>query len=1110
MPPKNQLSDKWKQQISAGKHRNPCIRCDEGHNLTRCANPGSRRGHIWRQLPNNELPAAQAYANQLRAPERAPTGRGRGQQASRAAPPNGPRSGPQATSGSVPSQGTATKSGASQQTVLTPGTAVPATAKSQGDTKSPEGQGAAKKWPFVQHKSSLFDEREQKASPSDNNPKAINQYKFSRDALGGRMMKLTEDIGGAFEFPLRNIIGVTKGPVVTNYFELQLEKPKVVLYEYKIEADLGGRNKRMIKALITRLVNNCDVLRTNQENFATDYFDTIIAWTDLGALLRKPPNGSQPPDDAVNQWQLDPPLPDGNEKISLTLRFEGEVDVDTLQRYTQSDPAVHGWNREPTLKALNIIVSKCFNEGTGGVQQLGANKFYLEDAYERLGSSRSLYSIRGYYYTVKAGFDKIRLNVNTATSAFYRPILVSELMGDANGTWSNMEIEDVLRGLRVYITYERGDLDDTATSARLNAEDSRIKMIAGLGEPLEETMEGVVTKAQTFIRDTTTEVRVIDYLEETDDVTIEHRTLPAVNLGKPDNPRWYAPEHLRIMPYQMHRRTVPERLMGDLLKTACLKPKKVRALIEKEGLGAMRITDNDTGLMLLPRCPALKIDPRMLGVACGILDYPEVQYLGKDGKGILVEPNNDKPQWNLQKKNFIATPKKGQIWSVQLLYEDTVETNTVRTFEPRFPTFVRDYAVGSFRLVQKKAIPSGAHYDKIQSSIKSVQPLPHLVVLLLAGKSAKTYATFKDVCDRELGVHSICMARQDLVGKGDYLGNIMMKANLKSAGVNHTVSEPSLLRKVLENTLVLGADVTHPGSSALIGAPSITAVVGSVDEFAGRFLGLMRLQSKSDKEVIDPENLQSMVADRICDWVIEQDKSALPPNILYYRDGVSEGQYSQIQKDELDCIKKAYNDAYDTLKKKGIHVSPPSDFKLTAIVVAKRHHVRFYPTENAPQSYNNCPPGTYVEQVVTSPYYGDFYLQSHAAIKRNARPAHYFILVDEIKPKTGIEAYRQVTHELCYTYVRSTTGVSYAARTYYADRLCERGRVYLRDLYNPSPRGKPDQDKAKKEKSTKEQKRKEQRELAFPKQLGRKRSVERRAKRKEKRRKRIGKRLRRR
>jgi eukaryotic translation initiation factor 2C len=42
------------------------------------------------------------------------------------------------------------------------------------------------------------------------------------------------------------------------------------------------------------------------------------------------------------------------------------------------------------------------------------------------------------------------------------------------------------------------------------------------------------------------------------------------------------------------------------------------------------------------------------------------------------------------------------------------------------------------------------------------------------------------------------------------------------------------------------------------------------------------------------------------------------------------------------------------------------------------------------------------------------------------------------------------THKLNHTYVRATLGVSYASPAYYADRLCERGRCYLRPWFNPN------------------------------------------------------------
>ncbi|KAF2851734.1 hypothetical protein T440DRAFT_478259 [Plenodomus tracheiphilus IPT5] len=40
---------------------------------------------------------------------------------------------------------------------------------------------------------------------------------------------------------------------------------------------------------------------------------------------------------------------------------------------------------------------------------------------------------------------------------------------------------------------------------------------------------------------------------------------------------------------------------------------------------------------------------------------------------------------------------------------------------------------------------------------------------------------------------------------------------------------------------------------------------------------------------------------------------------------------------------------------------------------------------------------------------------------------------------------------MCYTYARATIGVSYAPTAYYADRLCERGRSYLRGYLSPEP-----------------------------------------------------------
>lgn len=78
------------------------------------------------------------------------------------------------------------------------------------------------------------------------------------------------------------------------------------------------------------------------------------------------------------------------------------------------------------------------------------------------------------------------------------------------------------------------------------------------------------------------------------------------------------------------------------------------------------------------------------------------------------------------------------------------------------------------------------------------------------------------------------------------MANVMMKANLKLSGVNHSVNK---VRCRLSNTLIIGADVTHPGFSTLPGTPSIAAVLGSVESTGGKFLGSMRFQYKDKQEV---------------------------------------------------------------------------------------------------------------------------------------------------------------------------------------------------------------------------------------------------------------------
>lgn len=124
----------------------------------------------------------------------------------------------------------------------------------------------------------------------------------------------------------------------------------------------------------------------------------------------------------------------------------------------------------------------------------------------------------------------------------------------------------------------------------------------------------------------------------------------------------------------------------------------------------------------------------------------------------------------------------------------------------------------------------------------------------------------------------------------------------------------------------------------------------------------------------------------------------LPKKIVYYQDGVSESMYANFKSTELEAIRNAFSTVAIQLSENG-RIDPkikPYKPEIIAIICGKRHSVCFYPADRSQSDrYDNCRLGTTVDDVFTSPYYQDFYLQPHTALKGTARPAHYFVIAND-------------------------------------------------------------------------------------------------------------------
>ena len=94
--------------------------------------------------------------------------------------------------------------------------------------------------------------------------------------------------------------------------------------------------------------------------------------------------------------------------------------------------------------------------------------------------------------------------------------------------------------------------------------------------------------------------------------------------------------------------------------------------------------------------------------------------------------------------------------------------------------------------------------------------------------------------------------------------------------------------------------------------------------------------------------------------------------------GVSEGQYQKVLETEFTQIL----DACQTICRK-YKVPRP---KINVMIVGKRHHTRFYPTEEkyadmTSRVKGNPPNGTVVDRGVTMERGHDFFLQAHVALQ---------------------------------------------------------------------------------------------------------------------------------
>ncbi|XP_057959828.1 protein argonaute 10-like isoform X1 [Malania oleifera] len=806
----------------------------------------------------------------------------------------------------------------------------------------------------------------------------------------------------------------TRCVVKANHFFAQLPDKDLNHYDVTITPEVTSRTvNRAIMAELVRLYRGSDL---GMRLPAYDGRKSLYTAGELPFVRKEFKIKLVDEEDGING-------PKREREYKVAIKFVARANLHHLGQFLAGKRADAP---QETLQVLDIVLRELSTRRYCPV----GRSFFSPDIRmpQRLGDG--VESWCGFYQSIRPTQMGLSLNIDMSSAAFIEPLPVIEFVAQLLGKdvlsrplsdSDRIKIKKALRGVKVEVTH-RGNV-------------RRKYRVSGLtSQPTRELVFPV--------DDNCTMKSVVEYFQEMYGFTIQQSHLPCLQVGNQKKANYLPMEACKIVEGQRYTKRLNEKQITALLKVTCQRPR------DRENEILQTVQHNDYGHDPYAKEFGMKISEKLASVEARILPAPWLKYheTGKE-KDCLPQVG----QWNMMNKKMINGMTVSR-WAC-INFSRSVQESVARGFCSELAQMCQ---VSGMEFNPEPVIPIyTARPEQVEKALKhiyhsSMNKLKgrelELLLAILPDNNGSLYGDIKRICETDLGLISqCCLTKHVFKISKQYLANVSLKINVKMGGRNTVLLDAISCRIPLVSdipTIIFGADVTHPENGE-DSSPSIAAVVASQDwPEVTKYAGLVCAQAHRQELIQDlyktwQDPVRGTVSGgMIRDLLVSFRKATgqKPLRIIFYRDGVSEGQFYQVLLYELDAIRKAC-----------ASLEPNYQPPVTFIVVQKRHHTRLFANNHRDRSSTdksgNILPGTVVDSKICHPTEFDFYLCSHAGIQGTSRPAHYHVLWDENNfTADGIQL---LTNNLCYTYARCTRSVSVVPPAYYAHLAAFRARFYM-------------------------------------------------------------------